>query len=195
MNIDNTNRAPLNAEVASSYEGGASYPLGHRVYRTLWSITWLFFCRFTPPPMHFWRRSILRLFGAKIAKTAHIYGSARVWYPRNLIMKEFSTLARNVNCYNMELVTIGVHGIVSQGAFLCGGSHDVDDPYFQLKVAPIVIGDYAWVAAEAFIGPGVTLGNGAVVGARGVVFRDVESWQVWGGNPAVFLRKRTEREG
>lgn len=136
----------------------------------------------------------MRLFGAKIASTAHIYGSANIWYPRNLVMKDYATLARQSNCYNMDLVTIGVHGIVSQGAFLCGGSHDVDDPHFQLKVLPIVIGDYAWVAAEALVGPGVTMNEGAVLGARGVTFSDIAPWQIWGGNPAMFIRERIKQE-
>lgn len=46
------------------------------------------------------------------------------------------------------------------------------------------------MAAEAFIGPGVTIGEGAVVGARGCVFKDVDPWTVVGGNPAKFIKKR-----
>tara|TARA_R110002074_G_scaffold402049_1_gene602979 strand:- start:6535 stop:6867 length:333 start_codon:yes stop_codon:yes gene_type:complete len=107
-------------------------------------------------------------------------------------MKDYAAIGRAVNCYNMDTITIGVHGIVSQGAYLCGGSHDLGDPNFQLKIAPIIIKDFAWVASEAFVGPGVTLGEGAVVGARSVVFRNIGEWQIWSGNPAVFIRERTK---
>lgn len=186
----NSVAGPLNAGENGSHEGGPSYSFGHRLYRVVWTLAWVFLCRWTPAPMHSWRRFILRLFGAQIACTSHVYGSARIWYPKNLEMKDFSALAPAVNCYNMGKVTIGAHGTVSQGAFLCGGSHDTDDSHFQLRVAPIIIGDYAWVAAEAFVGPGVTLGEGAVIGARGVIFKDINAWEIWGGNPASFIRNR-----
>jgi len=193
--VSNNGSAPLDGAKANSYNGRASYPFMHRLYRLIWLATWFVLCRWTPPPFHWWRRGILRLFGAEIASSAHIYGSARIWYPRNLVMKDFATLAPNVNCYNMDNVSIGIHGIVSQGAFLCGGTHDVDNPHLQLTVAPINIGDFAWVAAEAFIGPGVTLGEGAVVGARSVTFRNIGSWEIWAGNPAKFIRGRIKNSG
>jgi putative colanic acid biosynthesis acetyltransferase WcaF len=90
----------------------------------------------------------------------------------------------------MARITLGAHVTVSQDACLCAGSHDIDDPDFQLLTKPIVIGDHAWVAAGAFVGPGVTIGDGAVLGARAVTFKDLPEWEVYAGNPASFSRNR-----
>jgi putative colanic acid biosynthesis acetyltransferase WcaF len=83
---------------------------------------------------------------------------------------------------------------VSQGAHLCSGTHDIDDPHFQLITRPITIGKTAWIAADAFVGPGVTVGEGAVLGARAVAMRDLEAWMVYSGNPAQPIRRRNIRE-
>jgi len=108
-------------------------------------------------------------------------------------MEERTTLGPNVNCYNMAPVVIMSGAIVSQGAELCAGTHDIDDRNLQLVARPIVIGSQAWIAAEAFIGPGVSVGVGAVLGARGVTFQDLEDWTVYIGNPAMPKRKRRSR--
>ncbi|MFL6586750.1 MAG: hypothetical protein ACJ8GV_07670 [Luteimonas sp.] len=93
----------------------------------------------------------------------------------------------------MGRVHIGSKAVVSQGAHICAGTHDISDPHFQLIVRPIFIGDRAWVAADAFIGPGVTVGQGAVVGARAVLFKDAEPWGVYVGNPARLVKTRVLR--
>lgn len=85
---------------------------------------------------------------------------------------------------------IGAHSTVSQYSHLCTSSHDYEHPNMLQTFAPIVIEDQVWIAADAFIGPGVTIGQGAVVGARGTVFKNVEPWTVVGGNPAKFIKKR-----
>lgn len=133
---------------------------------------------------------LLRLFGAKIDSTAVVYSSAKVYYPKNLVMGRYSCLASNVDCYNVASVILGDNVTVSQGAFLCTASHDVTEPLHPLITAPIVIEDAAWVAADAFVSMGVTIGEGAVVGARACVFKDVERWAIVGGNPAKFIKKR-----
>ncbi len=126
-----------------------------------------------------------RLIGSKV-----VYGKTRIWYPPNLIMEAHALLGPGVNCYNQAPITIGAKAVVSQGAHLCAGTHDINDPDFQLIAKPIAIGAQAWVAAEAFVGPGVSIGEGAVLGARGVAFRDIEPWAVYAGNPAKKLKDR-----
>lgn len=164
----------------------------HQLTRLLWSITWTAGARWLPRSLGSgWKRCLLRLFGARIDKSAHVYSSAKVYYPANLVMHAHSCLAAGVDCYNVDLITIGAGATVSQGAFLCTASHDISDPENRLIHKPITVESRAWIAAETFVGMGVTVGEGAVVGARAAVFRDVEPWTVVGGNPARFIRKRT----
>lgn len=181
---------PLDAREARSFEGGASFGLSHRLYRAIWSIAWLFLASWTHP-LHGWRRTLLRAFGAKVGRGVYVAPSARIWFPKNLELDDFVAIGDNVDIYNMALVKIGKYGIVSKGAHLCGGTHDIDDKYFQLQTKPIYIGAYAWVAAEAFVGPGVSIDEGAVLGARGLAVRNLSAWTVYVGSPAKPIRKRT----
>lgn len=168
----------------------------NRLARFIWGFVWLFLYRPTPRNFHFWRRFLLRLFGAKIAPGTHPYPSARIWAPWNLTMLDGSCISEGVDCYCVDKVTIGRNATVSQYSFLCTASHDFraadirNSPNMPLITAPIVIGDYAWVAADVFIGPGVTIGEGAVVGARSTVTKNVEPWTVAAGNPARKIGER-----
>ena len=163
----------------------------HQVVRLIWNITWALLARPLPRSIGSrWKCLLLRLFGAKIANTAVVYSSAKVYYPANLTMGEYACLASDVDCYNVAPIVIGSQSTISQGAYLCTASHDITDPHNHLITATIVVKDQAWVAAGAFVGMGVTLGEGAVVGARDVVTKDVEPWTVVEGNPAKFIKKR-----
>lgn len=163
----------------------------NQIVRMVWSVVWGIFARPLPRSVGSgWKRLLLRLFGAKIAPTAIVYSSAKVYYPANLVMDDYACIASDVDCYNVALIHIGANSTVSQGAYLCTASHDITNPLNPLITAPIVIEDQAWVAAGAFIGMGVTVGQGAVVGARSTVFKSVEPWTVVGGNPAKFIKKR-----
>lgn len=180
----------LDARKSKPLEGGPSFSLKHRLFRAVWGIAWLLLARWTPPPMHRWRGWLLRCFGAEVHPTARVYGSVRIWYPPNLTLHANAVIGPGANIYCMDRITVGEKAIVSQGAQLCGGTHDIDDPSFQLVTRPIVVEPKAWVAAEAFVGPGVTVREGAVIGARTVVFKDAEAWTVYIGNPAVRLKSR-----
>ena len=166
------------------------FPISHKLRRAVWNFVWLLFFRTSPRRFVGWRRFLLRSFGAQISANANIYPSAKIWAPWNLEMEEHSCLGPNVDCYCMAKIHIHGHSIVSQYAYLCSGSHDITHPHMPLLSAPITIGKGAWVCADAFIGPGVTVGEGAVVGARASVFKDVEPWVVVGGNPAKFIKER-----
>lgn len=162
--------------------------LADKLVRGLWQVAWLVLYRPTPRPMHAWRRLLLRFFGAKLGMGVHLYPSARIWAPWNLTMGEGSCLGDYVRCYSVDHVTLEPHATVSQYSFLCTASHDYRVDGMPLITAPITIGRHAWVAADAFIGPGVKIGERAVVGARASVFRTVGPWTVVAGNPGRVIR-------
>ncbi len=166
------------------------HSLGNRLARWLWGIVWLLLFRPSPKLFHAWRRWLLKLFGAKIGRGVHVYPSVKIWAPWNLRMDEHSCLAPNVDCYCVAPISIGAHSTVSQYSYLCTASHDFTRSALPLVTSPIVIEDQAWICADVFVGPGVTVGQGAVVGTRSNVTKDVEQWCVYAGNPARLIKKR-----
>jgi putative colanic acid biosynthesis acetyltransferase WcaF len=185
----------LTGEAARSLEGGASFSRANRLYRLVWGIAWLVLAAWTPPPLHRWRCFVLRLFGARVGHEVRLYGSARIWSPANLVLEDHAAIGPGAIVYSMGTIVIGNYAVISQGAHLCAGTHDVGDVHFQLLARPIHIGSRAWIAAEAFVGPGVTIGEGAVLGARGCAMRDLQPWTIYSGNPAQIIRSRVLRTG
>ena len=178
---------------ASRQRKNICFPLSNRIYRAAWNVVWLLLARWTPPPLHGWRRILLRLFGARIAPSAYIYPSVRIWSPANFEMCAYASIGPHVTIYSMAKITLEPYALASQGAHLCAGTHDIEDAHFQLRARPIVVGAHAWIAAEAFVGPGVHVGAGAVLGARGCAFRDLDPWTVYIGNPARARKPRKIR--
>ena len=168
-----------------------TYSIYNIFRRVIWNVCWTLLARpFSKSMFMPWKRFLLRLFGAKITNTSGVYPSASIFMPWNLEMKEHAVIGPGVDCYNAAPIVIGNYAVVSQRSFLCTASHDITSASHPQIEKPIIIEDRAWVAAEAFVGPGVTIGEGAVVGARACVFKDVEPWTVVGGNPAKFIKKR-----
>lgn len=166
----------------------------NKLARALWGVVWLLLYRPSPVPLHAWRRALLRIFGAKIGAGATPYPSARIWAPWNLEMGERSCLASQVDCYCVAKITLGRFVTVSQYSYLCSGGHDYRSPDLPmpLTAAAISIEDNAWVAAAVFLGPGVCIGSGAVVGARSTVVSDVEPWTVVAGSPPRRISTRAK---
>jgi putative colanic acid biosynthesis acetyltransferase WcaF len=167
-----------------------SFTLKNRLMRVLWGIIYHLLFRFSPPPFHVWRSFLLRLFGAKVGEGVHVYPGARIWAPWNLVLEDQAGVASGATLYSQGLIHIGRRAVISQGSYLCAGTHDFEQPGFPLYTKPIHIGAEAWIAAEAFIHPGVTVGEGAVVGARSVVVKDLPPWMVCSGFPAKPLKER-----
>ena len=105
-------------------------------------------------------------------------------------MGKYACLSEKVDCYSVDAIRIGDQATVSQGVKLCAASHDISSKIMELVHKPIVIGDNAWIAGWSIILPGVTIGEGAVVAAGSVITKDVGPWDVVGGNPAKFIKKR-----
>jgi putative colanic acid biosynthesis acetyltransferase WcaF len=139
--------------------------------------------------MHFWRCWLLRLFGAKIGASVKVYASARIWAPWNLSIEDGAILGDRVDCYCVAPISIGAGAVISQDSCLCAATHDHRSDAFTLIPKPIVIAARAWVAARAFIGPGVTVGRQSVIGACAVVFRDVPEGVTVVGNPATVINR------
>lgn len=167
----------------------AKYSASEQWQRVLWALAQPLF-RFSPRHLYGWRNMLLRALGARIGRQVRIYPSARLFLPSLLRVGDHATIGPDTRLYNLGPMDIGVQVTVSQGAHLCGGTHDDSDPSLRLIRAPLRLEDGCWVCADAFIGPGVTVGEGAVVGARAVAMRDVPAWTVVAGNPARFIRAR-----
>jgi len=162
----------------------------NRAARAMWGIVETMLYRPSPRPAHGWRRMLLRLFGARIGPNVHPYPRTRIWAPWNLVMEEGSAIDNDVICLNNSLLHLGPWSVVSQQSFLCTASRDVDRPGRPVIGAPIHIGAGAWVAVQCFVGPGVTIGANAVVGARSTIMKDVVAMGVVAGSPPKLLRMR-----
>lgn len=148
-----------------------------------------------PRPLFELRSMWLRAFGARVGRHVRVYPSARVYFPWNLTIGDWSAIGEWALVYDLGKVTIGDKVTISQRAHLCAGSHDYSDPAMPLLKPPIHIADEVWICADAFIGPGVRVAEGAIVGARAVVVRNVAPWSIVAGNPARVIRKRVRRHG
>lgn len=169
---------------------GASFSLRNRTGRAIWNLVSILLFRWSPRPLHKWRSFLLRVFGAKIGRGVHVYPKVKIWAPWNLEIADEVGVADCVILYNQGKIRLGRRSVISQGAHLCAGTHDYDQPGFPLVTKPIDVGAFAWVAAEAFIHPGITIGEGTVIGARSVVTRDLPDWTVCSGFPAKVLKGR-----
>jgi putative colanic acid biosynthesis acetyltransferase WcaF len=167
-----------------------AFTFGNRARRALWNTVWLLFFRPTPRPFHAWRAALLRLFGATIGPDCHIYPSARIWAPWNLICADHVAVGPAAEIYNPSPIQLDSHVILSQNAFLCGATHDYNDPTFPLLAYRMTLGAHAWVCARASVGPGVNIAEGAVLGLASVATHDLEPWTVYAGSPAVKIKPR-----
>lgn len=158
--------------------------------RATWNACWLLLYRISPRPMHAWRSMLLRVFGAKMGPNCHFYPGSRVWAPWNLNCADQVTAADGAEIYNPAPIELGSHVVLSQSAFLCGATHDFDSPSFPLVAYSMKVGAYAWICARASVGPGVNVGEGAVLGLGSVASRDLEPWGVYAGAPAVKIKQR-----
>lgn len=169
---------------------GPSFSLGNRVARAIWAIAHVLLIRWTPRPFHAWRAFVLRIFGAKLGRGCHIYSRAIIWAPWNLEASDECGVADGAILYNQARITLGRRVVVSQGSHLCTGTHDYENSNFPLIAKPIAVGDQVWIAAECFVHPGVSIGEGAVIGARSVVTKDMPPWMVCVGNPCQPIKPR-----
>lgn len=160
-----------------------------RLVEACWlAISWLFVESWVPGTAlrAFW----LRLFGARVGRGVNLKPRLRVKFPWRLEVGDHCWLGEGVWIDNLAPVILGENCCVSQGAYLCTGSHDWSRNDFALKTEPIALHGQCWVGAKAVVGPGVTLGRGAVLGLGSVAMADLDPWSIYLGNPAAFVRAR-----
>jgi putative colanic acid biosynthesis acetyltransferase WcaF len=148
----------------------------------------LFAC--SPQFLYGWRRFLLRLFGAKIGKHVIIRPSAKITYPWKLTIGDHSWIGDGVDLYTLGEIEIGKNAVISQKSYLCAASHDYTKETFDIYAQKIVIEDEAWIATDVFIAPGITIGKGAVIGARSTVLSDMPAGMVCVGYPAKPIKAR-----
>ncbi|QKZ15875.1 putative colanic acid biosynthesis acetyltransferase [Spirosoma sp. KUDC1026] len=169
---------------------GPSFSIRNRLGRAAWNVVFILLFRISPKPMHAWRSFLLRCFGAKVGNNVHVYPKVRIWAPWNLVLEDQCGIGNEAVLYSQDLIRIGRRAVISQGAHLCAGTHDYNQPGLPLITKPIIVGDFAWVATEAFVHPGVVIGDGCVVGARSVVTKDMPAWMVCAGHPCNPIKER-----
>jgi len=139
-----------------------------------------------------WRMQLLRLFGASVGMGVVIKPHVRIKFPWKLSIGNHSWIGEDVWIDNLAEVTVGSNCCISQGAYLCTGSHRWDQESFDLETKPIVINDQCWVGAKSRIAPGVTLETGAVLTLGSVAVSDLASLGIYRGNPAKLIGQRNK---
>ena len=181
---------PVNPTATEADRHRSPWSTKQKIGRLLWAIVQatLFGC--SPHNLFAWRAMLLRLFGAKLGPHVLIRPSVRIIIPWHLEIDEHTSIGDFAILYSLGRIKIGKYVTISQYAHLCAGSHDARNRAMVLTTAPITLGDDVWIAADAFVGPGVTVGDRSIVGARASVFSDVPAETIVGGNPAKFIKAR-----
>jgi putative colanic acid biosynthesis acetyltransferase WcaF len=165
-------------------------PLSNKLARLLWAmVAFILFRPFSTNIFNPWRIFLLKIFGAKIGKGSIVYASTYIPAPWNLEMGKNTCIGPYVQLHIGKTI-LGNKVTVSQRSYLCSASHQTNSLNTPFISGKIILEDYSWIAAEAFIMMNVTVGEGAIVGARAAVFKDIEPWNIVGGNPAKFIKIR-----
>ena len=162
--------------------------------RCCWSVVQATLFRWSPRFLHGWRRGLLRCFGARIAggTSVRIYPTVRIVHPWKLCLEAHTLLGPETLVYNLGPITLRRGSQTSRHCHLCAGTHDYRQWSMPLEARPIVIGENAWLGADVFVGPGVTIGELCVVGARSVVVKDLPARMVCAGNPCQPIKERPD---
>ena len=148
----------------------------------------LFVSSWIPGSTH--RKWLLNAFGAKVGRDVVIKPGVKIKFPWRLSIGDYSWIGEDAWIDNLSMVTIGSNVCISQGAYLCTGSHDWSSQAFDLITTPISVGEGAWVSAKAVVGPGVTIDEGEVLCLGSVVTKDLAPWAIYSGDPGKRIKTR-----
>ncbi|WP_374951915.1 putative colanic acid biosynthesis acetyltransferase [Mucilaginibacter sp.] len=169
---------------------GPSFSVRNRLARLAWGLIYNLFFRFSPKPLHSWRSFLLRSFGARVGRGVHVYPGVKIWAPWNLDLSDGCGIGSGAILYSQGMIRIGRRSVLSQGVNICTGTHDYTKPGMPLVTRGITIGANVWLATDVFVHPGVTIGDGCVIGARAVVVKDMPEWTICAGHPCKPLKPR-----
>ena len=164
------------------------------IYVQLWWLIQATLFAWSPQFAYGWRRLLLKIFGAKIGKIVIIRPSVKLTYPWKVKIGDNSWIGDEVILYSLGEIIIGSDSVISQKSYICTGSHSTYSPEFKIFAKPIRIGNQCWIATDVFIAPGMTIGDGAVVGARSSVFNDIPAEMICMGSPAEPVKRRSSKQ-
>lgn len=135
------------------------------------------------------RVALLRAFGARVGEGVVVRARVNITFPWRLNVGDDVWIGEEVLILSLAPVTIESNVCLSQRAFVCTGSHDFLAPGFDLLTKPVTIREGSWIAAQAFIAPGVEVGTGSMVSVGSCALENVPPWSLVRGNPAVVVRE------
>jgi putative colanic acid biosynthesis acetyltransferase WcaF len=178
------------APVPASRREPSPWTTRQKVARLAWGMVQATLFRCSPHNFYRWRAFLLRSFGARLGYDVRVRRTVRVEVPWNLAIGDHTAVGDFAILYCLGPITIGKHATVSQYAHLCAGTHDTRTRAMALIRPPITLGDDVWIAADAFVGPGVTIGDRTILGARASAFSDLPAGVIAVGNPAKPIKPR-----
>lgn len=146
----------------------------------------------SPQFMFGWRRFLLKLFGAEVGANVLIRPSVRVTYPWKVKIGDSVWIGDYAELYSLGEIEIGSDVVISQKSYLCAATHDYNKVSFDMIDQKIIVEDQAWLATDVFVAPGVSIGRGALIGARSSVFSDMPEGMICIGSPAKPIKPRVE---
>jgi len=171
------------------YDNSWYHPGRHKIVQIAWLFLGLPLLR-SAIPFSGIKCLVLRIFGAKVGRSVVIKPGVRVKYPWRIRIGDHVWIGEDSWIDNLTDIEIEDNVCLSQGVYLCTGNHDWSDQAFGLRIAPIHLSSGCWVGAKGFLLPGVCIGAGGVAAAGSVVLKNIPPWEIHGGNPAVFWKRR-----
>ena len=166
------------------------FSFSNKIYRVLWALFYFIFFKYTPPQLFTYRSLVLKLWGSKIGANVRVYPSAKIWSPKNLSIGNGASIGPRALIYNQGHIAIGELSIISQDVTICASTHDYTKKSHPLITKDVTIGSKVWLCAESFVGPGVSIDDGVVLGARAVAKKNLTQWMVYDGNPCIQIKER-----
>jgi putative colanic acid biosynthesis acetyltransferase WcaF len=136
------------------------------------------------------RRGLLRAFGARIGAGVLIRPGVEVTFPWKVSIGDNTWIGDDVTLYSLGPIKIGANSVISQKSYICAADHDYSQVAFPIRERPIEIGDQVWIGADVFVGPGVKVADGTVVGARSTVVNDLPAAMICVGSPCKPIKSR-----